>query len=323
MTVTFRRPRSNGKVADPEHRVDDLQDHGHRHVRSGPTVTGTASPTTIDNCPSVANADQADADARRRRRPLRPQRVRARRAPRRGPEPGDRPRGFAALRRRLLLGRGRHGSRAHQGERAWRPHRQWRRHLVLVADSGRRRSAATSRSRPTTARTRATDSFAWSAFNVSSDRRHLQRRADRRGRIGDGVADERRSTRRRKTRPPGSTTRSAARTTRSRRPTRTPARTTRSCARSPTTAPTRCPLASSTRTTATPTTTPRSWCATSRRRSRAPRSRADRASRASRATRSALGFAWTDPAGSHDTYSYDVDWGDGSAHATGSGQALR
>ena len=33
-----------------------------------------------------------------------------------------------------------------------------------------------------------------------------------------------------------------------------------------------------------------------------------------------LDFAWTDPAGSNDTYSYDVDWGDGSAHATGSGQ---
>jgi hypothetical protein len=30
-----------------------------------------------------------------------------------------------------------------------------------------------------------------------------------------------------------------------------------------------------------------------------------------------LGFGWTDPAGVHDTYSYDVDWGDGSAHATG------
>src|SRR4051794_5160491 len=33
----------------------------------------------------------------------------------------------------------------------------------------------------------------------------------------------------------------------------------------------------------------------------------------------AVGFAWSDPAGAHDTYSYDVDWGDGSAHATGSG----
>jgi hypothetical protein len=33
--------------------------------------------------------------------------------------------------------------------------------------------------------------------------------------------------------------------------------------------------------------------------------------------RSTLAFAWTDPAGAHDTYSYDVDWGDGSAHATG------
>ncbi len=30
-----------------------------------------------------------------------------------------------------------------------------------------------------------------------------------------------------------------------------------------------------------------------------------------------LGFAWTDPAGTNDTYSYDVDWGDGSAHSTG------
>jgi hypothetical protein len=30
-----------------------------------------------------------------------------------------------------------------------------------------------------------------------------------------------------------------------------------------------------------------------------------------------LGFAWTDPAGTHDTYGYDVDWGDGSPHATG------
>jgi len=30
-----------------------------------------------------------------------------------------------------------------------------------------------------------------------------------------------------------------------------------------------------------------------------------------------LGFAWTDPADTHDTYSYDVDWGDGSPHATG------
>ena len=36
-----------------------------------------------------------------------------------------------------------------------------------------------------------------------------------------------------------------------------------------------------------------------------------------------LDFAWTDPAGSNDTYSYDVDWGDGSAHATGSGRTLR
>jgi len=32
-----------------------------------------------------------------------------------------------------------------------------------------------------------------------------------------------------------------------------------------------------------------------------------------------LGFAWSDPADAHDTYSYDVDWGDGSANATGSG----
>jgi hypothetical protein len=31
-----------------------------------------------------------------------------------------------------------------------------------------------------------------------------------------------------------------------------------------------------------------------------------------------LGFSWTDPAGANDTYSYDVDWGDGSTHATGS-----
>jgi hypothetical protein len=29
-----------------------------------------------------------------------------------------------------------------------------------------------------------------------------------------------------------------------------------------------------------------------------------------------LGFSWTDPAGSNDTYSYDVNWGDGSTHAT-------
>ena len=33
-----------------------------------------------------------------------------------------------------------------------------------------------------------------------------------------------------------------------------------------------------------------------------------------------LGLAWTDPAGANDTYSYDVDWGDGSAHAVASGQ---
>jgi hypothetical protein len=32
-----------------------------------------------------------------------------------------------------------------------------------------------------------------------------------------------------------------------------------------------------------------------------------------------VGFGWTDPVGANDTYSYDVDWGDGSAHATGSG----
>jgi thrombospondin type 3 repeat protein len=32
-----------------------------------------------------------------------------------------------------------------------------------------------------------------------------------------------------------------------------------------------------------------------------------------------VGFAWSDPAGTNDTYSYDVDWGDGSAHATGTG----
>jgi hypothetical protein len=30
-----------------------------------------------------------------------------------------------------------------------------------------------------------------------------------------------------------------------------------------------------------------------------------------------LGFAWSDPAGTNDTYRYDVDWGDGSPHATG------
>ena len=29
-----------------------------------------------------------------------------------------------------------------------------------------------------------------------------------------------------------------------------------------------------------------------------------------------LGFSWTDPAGANDVYSYDVDWGDGSAHTT-------
>jgi hypothetical protein len=33
-----------------------------------------------------------------------------------------------------------------------------------------------------------------------------------------------------------------------------------------------------------------------------------------------LSFAWSDPAGTHDTYSYDVDWGDGSAHATATAQ---
>jgi hypothetical protein len=33
-----------------------------------------------------------------------------------------------------------------------------------------------------------------------------------------------------------------------------------------------------------------------------------------------LSFAWTDPAEAHDTYSYDVDWGDGSAHATAQAQ---
>jgi hypothetical protein len=31
-----------------------------------------------------------------------------------------------------------------------------------------------------------------------------------------------------------------------------------------------------------------------------------------------LGFSWSDPAGAADTYSYDVDWGDSSLHATGS-----
>ena len=35
-----------------------------------------------------------------------------------------------------------------------------------------------------------------------------------------------------------------------------------------------------------------------------------------------LGFAWNDPAGAHDTYSYDVDWGDGSPHATGAERDL-
>jgi hypothetical protein len=33
-----------------------------------------------------------------------------------------------------------------------------------------------------------------------------------------------------------------------------------------------------------------------------------------------LSFAWSDPAGAHDTYSYDVDWGDGSAHASATSQ---
>jgi Thrombospondin type 3 repeat len=32
-----------------------------------------------------------------------------------------------------------------------------------------------------------------------------------------------------------------------------------------------------------------------------------------------LGFTWSDPAGTYDTYSYDVDWGDGTPHAIGSG----
>ena len=31
-----------------------------------------------------------------------------------------------------------------------------------------------------------------------------------------------------------------------------------------------------------------------------------------------LGFAWSDPAGTNDTYSYNVDWGDGSLHALAS-----
>jgi PKD domain len=34
-----------------------------------------------------------------------------------------------------------------------------------------------------------------------------------------------------------------------------------------------------------------------------------------------LGFSWTDPAGAYDIYSYDIDWGDGTTHATGSGAA--
>ena len=33
-----------------------------------------------------------------------------------------------------------------------------------------------------------------------------------------------------------------------------------------------------------------------------------------------LSFAWNDPAGANDTYSYDVDWGDGSAHTTATSQ---
>lgn len=31
-----------------------------------------------------------------------------------------------------------------------------------------------------------------------------------------------------------------------------------------------------------------------------------------------LGFSWTDPAGTNDVYSYDVNWGDGSTHSTAS-----
>jgi Thrombospondin type 3 repeat len=31
-----------------------------------------------------------------------------------------------------------------------------------------------------------------------------------------------------------------------------------------------------------------------------------------------LGFSWTDPAGTNDTYSYDVNWGDATTHSTGS-----
>jgi hypothetical protein len=31
-----------------------------------------------------------------------------------------------------------------------------------------------------------------------------------------------------------------------------------------------------------------------------------------------LGFSWADPAGTNDTYGYDVNWGDGSTHATAS-----
>jgi len=33
-----------------------------------------------------------------------------------------------------------------------------------------------------------------------------------------------------------------------------------------------------------------------------------------------LSFAWNDPAGANDTYSYDVDWGDGSPHTTATSQ---
>ncbi len=33
-----------------------------------------------------------------------------------------------------------------------------------------------------------------------------------------------------------------------------------------------------------------------------------------------LDFTWTDPAGENDTYSYDVDWGDGSGHDSATGQ---
>ena len=187
-TVGLRATASNGQTMSPRSLGLSFRITG----------TGTCGPVDgdgdgvaddVDNCPSVANADQADADGDGvgdlcDRNAFAPGVHHAA-----DPNPATGPEGSPLLvdgsfsdgdgtPPGLSKKNGR-GDVADHGDGTW----SW---SLTPADDG---GGSVEVQADDGAHT-ATDAFAWSAVNVAADCRHLERRADRRGRVGNGLADE-------------------------------------------------------------------------------------------------------------------------------------